>query len=96
MTSIADRSDIRDAAVSYSAALHRRRLTNFAMAVVAVIAGSAAAIVPARATLAVGAPAPDFTLPSAIAGKASQFSLRDALTNGPDHVYIYPKSFTSV
>lgn len=61
-----------------------------------VVAASAAAFSPARAMLAVGAPAPDFTIPSAIAGKASQFSLSEAISKGPVVVYFYPKSFTSV
>lgn len=45
--------------------------------------------------LKAGQKAPIFTLPSAKAGKLSQFSLKDALKKGPVIVYFYPKAFTS-
>jgi peroxiredoxin len=57
-------------------------------------AGKTAAV--ARAGLSVGAPAPDFTLDAALAGKSFRFSLAEALKKGPVVLYFYPKSFTSV
>lgn len=50
----------------------------------------------AQAALPVGARAPHFTIPGALAGKEFSFSLAEALKNGPVVVYFYPKSFTSV
>jgi len=49
----------------------------------------------AHAALPIGAPAPDFSLQAALAGKAYSFSLQQALSKGPVVVYFYPKSFTS-
>ena len=49
----------------------------------------------AHAALPLGAAAPDFTLPAALAGKAFTFSLQQALAKGPVVVYFYPKSFTA-
>lgn len=54
------------------------------------------AATPARAFLAPGAAAPDFTLPAALAGKSFTFHLAEALKKGPVVVYFYPKSFTAV
>jgi peroxiredoxin Q/BCP len=51
---------------------------------------------PARAGLAVGAAAPDFTTEAALAGKAFRFALADALKQGAVVIFFYPKSFTSV
>lgn len=48
----------------------------------------------ARAELAVGAAAPDFTAEAAIGGKEFTFSLADALHKGPVVLYFYPKAFT--
>lgn len=55
-----------------------------------------AAIAGAHAALSVGARAPDFAAPAALAGKEFAFSLADALKKGPVVVYFYPKSFTKV
>jgi peroxiredoxin len=48
----------------------------------------------ARAELAVGARAPDFTAQSAMAGKVGSFSLRAALARGPVVLYFFPRAFT--
>lgn len=53
------------------------------------------ACLPAQATLAIGAPAPDFTAQAAIGGKEFKFALADALKKGPVVLYFYPKAFTS-
>lgn len=50
----------------------------------------------ARAALAPGVAAPDFSAQAALAGKEFDFSLREALRKGPVVLYFYPKSFTSV
>lgn len=50
----------------------------------------------AFAQLKPGAPAPDFSVPAALAGKDIAFSLADALKKGPVVLYFYPKSFTKV
>ncbi len=62
------------------------------LACVAVMAGLAA--VPAHATLAVGAKAPDFDVKAAQAGKAFDFSLAQALKKGPVVLYFFPAAFT--
>lgn len=49
----------------------------------------------ARAELAVGADAPDFTAQAAVGGKPFTFVLADALKKGPVVLYFYPKAFTS-
>lgn len=49
---------------------------------------------PARATLKVGAQAPEFTATAAKAGKAFSFVLADALKRGPVVLYFYPAAFT--
>lgn len=50
----------------------------------------------ARAALTRGAPAPDFQIDGALAGKDFRFSLSEALKKGPVVLYFYPKSFTNV
>jgi thioredoxin-dependent peroxiredoxin len=50
---------------------------------------------PTLAALPVGAPAPAFTTDAALAGKATRFSLADALRRGPVVLYFFPKPFTS-
>ena len=50
----------------------------------------------ANAALSTGAPAPDFQIDGALAGKDFRFSLSEALKKGPVVLYFYPKSFTSV
>jgi peroxiredoxin len=52
------------------------------------------AVVPAHATLAVGAKAPDFDVKAALAGKEFDFSLADALKKGPVVLYFFPAAFT--
>ncbi len=49
---------------------------------------------PAGAALWPGSSAPDFTLTMALAGKASSFSLDQALKRGPVVLYFYPAAFT--
>lgn len=49
---------------------------------------------PAFASLAVGAKAPDFTAQAALGGKDFTFKLADALKKGPVVVYFYPEAFT--
>ncbi|MGE5493626.1 MAG: peroxiredoxin [Actinomycetota bacterium] len=49
---------------------------------------------PAVAALREGDRAPDFTAPSALAGKASSYSLKEALKKGPVVIYFYPAAFT--
>lgn len=50
----------------------------------------------ARADLKPGAPAPDFAISAALAGKSFTFALAEALKKGPVVLYFYPKSFTRV
>ena len=50
---------------------------------------------PAAAALSVGARAPDFTVPAALAGKTFSFSLAASLAKGPLVVYFFPAAFTS-
>ena len=52
------------------------------------------AAIPARAALAVGATAPDFTAKASLGGKEFDFSLADALKKGPVVLYFYPAAFT--
>ena len=47
-----------------------------------------------QAALAVGAPAPDFTVQAALAGKTFDFSMSEALKKGPVVLYFYPAAFT--
>jgi peroxiredoxin len=47
------------------------------------------------AALPNGASAPDFSTQATLAGKPFQFSLADALKNGPVVLYFYPAAFTS-
>lgn len=49
---------------------------------------------PAQAALDAGEPAPVFVLPAALAGKAFQFDLEQALKQGPVVVYFYPSAYT--
>lgn len=51
--------------------------------------------VPAAATLAPGAKAPDFTTRGAIAGKVFTVNLRTQLKKGPVVLYFFPAAFTS-
>ncbi len=56
--------------------------------------GSIAIALPALAALEVGDTAPDFEAKASLAGKAFDFSLRDALDEGPVVVYFYPSAYT--
>jgi len=67
----------------------RRALPAFAL-------GFALFAAAARAALAPGVSAPDFSAQAALAGKEFDFSLRETLKKGPVVLYFYPKSFTSV
>jgi peroxiredoxin Q/BCP len=58
------------------------------------ILGSAAVALPALAALDVGAMAPQFDLKASLDGKAFDYSLKDALKNGPVVVYFYPSAYT--
>ena len=49
---------------------------------------------PAQATLQPGDKAPDFTAPAWLAGDAFQFSLADALREGPVVLYFFPAANT--
>lgn len=49
---------------------------------------------PACAELPVGARAPDFAAPGALAGKPFSFKLHQVLKKGPVVLYFYPKAFT--
>ena len=49
----------------------------------------------ALAELKVGATAPSFSAPAALAGQTYQFVLAEALKQGPVVVYFYPKAFTT-
>lgn len=55
---------------------------------------SSAVALPALAALKGGEQAPDFSTPASLAGKAFDFSLRDALKKGPVVVYFYPSAYT--
>lgn len=50
--------------------------------------------VPAIAALQPGADAPMFEAPAALGGEPFEFSLADALADGPVVLYFYPKAFT--
>ena len=49
---------------------------------------------PASAALKAGDAAPDFDAQASFAGKASGYSLREALKRGPVVVYFYPSAYT--
>jgi peroxiredoxin len=49
---------------------------------------------PALAALPVGAKAPDFSAPAAMAGKSFNFNLDSALKKGPVVLYFFPAAFT--
>jgi thioredoxin-dependent peroxiredoxin len=54
----------------------------------------AALSAPVHAALHEGDPAPYFTAPAVLAGKAFTFSLKGALQKGPVVVYFYPSAYT--
>ena len=49
---------------------------------------------PAAAALKEGEAAPDFKLKASLAGKAFDYTLKDALKKGPVVVYFYPSAYT--
>jgi thioredoxin-dependent peroxiredoxin len=49
---------------------------------------------PAFAALKQGDTAPDFKIPASLAGKATEFSLKEKLKSGPVVVYFYPSAYT--
>jgi peroxiredoxin len=59
-----------------------------------VLLAAAAVTLPAQAALKAGDTAPDFTLQASFNGKATTYSLSDALKKGPVVVYFYPSAFT--
>lgn len=61
--------------------------------IVCVLAASALAA-PAYAKLESGAKAPMFDTQASLAGKAFNFSMKDALKKGPVVLYFYPAAFT--
>lgn len=66
------------------------------MRILAAIAAAILALQPAAATAAlpVGAAAPDFSAPGALAGRPFTFSLSDQLRRGPVVLYFFPRAFT--
>ena len=59
-----------------------------------VLLAAAAVTLPAQAALKAGDTAPDFTLQASFNGKATSYSLSDALKKGPVVVYFYPSAYT--
>lgn len=61
-----------------------------------ILAGVLSALVslPALAGLKEGDTAPDFKLQASLAGKAFNYTLKDALKKGPVVVYFYPSAYT--
>ena len=57
-------------------------------------ATSAVLAAPAHAALKAGDAAPEFKAQASLAGKAFDFSLKDALKKGPVVVYFYPSAYT--
>jgi peroxiredoxin Q/BCP len=56
---------------------------------------SCAILSPAEAALKAGDAAPDFNAQASFAGKASGYSLNEALKKGPVVVYFYPSAYTN-
>jgi peroxiredoxin len=65
-----------------------------ALAAVAFAAAGALIATSARAALREGDSAPAFTARASLAGKAFDYSLKEALAKGPVVVYFYPAAFT--
>ena len=59
-----------------------------------VLLAAAAVTLPAQAALKAGDTAPDFTLQASFNGKATSYTLTDALKKGPVVVYFYPSAYT--
>ena len=66
------------------------------MRILATLATVLLAVQPAAAfaALPVGAEAPDFSAPGALAGRPFTFQLSDALRRGPVVLYFFPRAFT--
>ena len=64
-------------------------------ALAGVLAALASTATPWFAALKDGDAAPAFTAQASLAGKAFEFSLKDALKKGPVVVYFYPSAFTN-
>ena len=60
----------------------------------AALATSAVLVAPSYAALKAGDAAPEFKAKASLAGKAFDFSLKDALKKGPVVVYFYPSAYT--
>jgi peroxiredoxin Q/BCP len=60
----------------------------------ALLATLLATVLPSHAALKAGDPAPDFKTEAALAGKAYNYALKDALKAGPVVVYFYPSAYT--
>ncbi len=58
------------------------------------LVASASLVAPVHAALKAGDTAPQFKAQASLAGKAFDFSLKDALKKGPVVVYFYPSAFT--
>lgn len=56
---------------------------------------SGAIAFPATAALKAGDAAPEFSAQASFAGKATEYSLKEALKKGPVVVYFYPSAYTS-
>jgi peroxiredoxin len=56
---------------------------------------SSAIALPAAAALKAGDAAPEFSAQASFAGKATNYSLKEALKKGPVVVYFYPSAYTS-
>lgn len=61
----------------------------------ALAAAALLSAVPVQAALKEGDAAPDFKLQASQAGKAFNYTLKDALKKGPVVVYFYPSAFTA-
>ena len=64
------------------------------LSVLLAAAVAAAATLPAQAALKAGDTAPDFTLQASFNGKATSYTLSEALKKGPVVVYFYPSAYT--
>lgn len=64
-------------------------------ALACVFAALASTATPSFAALKEGDAAPAFSAQASLAGKAFEFSLKDALKKGPVVVYFYPSAFTN-
>ena len=64
-------------------------------ALAGVLAALASTATPSFAALKEGDAAPAFTAQASLAGKAFEFSLKEALKKGPVVVYFYPSAFTN-